>query len=99
MGDWQLSGTTIQLTNLIDASGQYHLSTEVPSHHPTDISERTRYTFTMSLELLSRPLGRWNKLHIQSYNSVNFETGDVCPIFLKHERPFWFSKVRSYALY
>lgn len=51
----------------------------------------------MSLELRSKPLGRWNRLDIQSYDTLNLETGDVTPVALKHERPFWFSKVRSYA--
>lgn len=52
----------------------------------------------MTLDLRSRPLGRWNKLHLQSYDSVNLETGDISPVVLKHERPFWFSKVRSYGV-
>ncbi|KAF9266943.1 hypothetical protein L218DRAFT_956035 [Marasmius fiardii PR-910] len=65
-------------------------------HHPTP--ERSlRYVFTMSLSLRSKPLGRWNRLDIASYDSVHLETGDVHPVALKHERPFWFSKVRSYA--
>ncbi|KAJ4475067.1 hypothetical protein J3R30DRAFT_3337548 [Lentinula aciculospora] len=57
-----------------------------------------RYIFTMHLNLLSRPLGRWNKMDIVSYESVNLETGEVSPVALKHERPFWFSKVRSYSM-
>lgn len=56
-----------------------------------------RYVFTMSLSLWSKPSGRWNRLDITSYDSVYLETGDVHPVALKHERPFWFSKVRSYA--
>ncbi|KAF8634601.1 hypothetical protein AX17_004190 [Amanita inopinata Kibby_2008] len=58
---------------------------------------RTRYMFVMILDLRSRPLGRWNRLDIESYNSVDLETGDMTPVALKHERPFWFSKVRSYS--
>ncbi|KAG7093675.1 hypothetical protein E1B28_007334 [Marasmius oreades] len=68
-----------------------------PSYHPPGMSLRLRYVFTMSLSLRSRPLGRWNKLDITSYDSIHLETGDVHPVALKHERPFWFSKVRSYA--
>ncbi|KAH9479358.1 F-box protein pof7 [Psilocybe cubensis] len=59
--------------------------------------QEPRYTFSMTLNLRSRPLGRWNRMDIESYDSVNIETGDVYPIMLKHERPFWFSKVRSYS--
>jgi F-box protein 9 len=51
----------------------------------------------MSLNLHSRPLGRWNKLTMETYESVNLETGDTGAVVLKHERPFWFSKVRSYG--
>ncbi|KIL69284.1 hypothetical protein M378DRAFT_1054313 [Amanita muscaria Koide BX008] len=60
-------------------------------------SQRTRYMFNMRLDLRSRPLGRWNRLDIESYNSIHLESGDMTPVALKHERPFWFSKVRSYA--
>jgi F-box protein 9 len=56
-----------------------------------------RYTFEMTLNLRSKPVGKWNKMDIQTYDSVNLESGDVHPVALKHERPFWFSKVRSYA--
>ncbi|KAF9466103.1 hypothetical protein BDZ94DRAFT_1158574 [Collybia nuda] len=104
VGTWLLSGTTLHLSNLLDASGRFPLSiTDIPSaplEAPsiTDYSERTRYAFMMTLDLRSRPLGRWNKMNLQSYNSMNLETGDISPVALKHERPFWFSKVRSYAV-
>ncbi|KAJ7577044.1 hypothetical protein C8J56DRAFT_972185 [Mycena floridula] len=90
LGTWRLSGTTVQLSNLLD-----------PSPSPVNADERrSRYSFAMSLTLRSRPvLGRWNRLEIASYDSVNLETGDIYPVKLKHERPFWFSKVRSYSLY
>ncbi|KAJ8095291.1 hypothetical protein PM082_010514 [Marasmius tenuissimus] len=68
-----------------------------PSHNRSVPEHPLRYVFTMTLSLRSRPLGRWNKLDISSYDSVNLETGDAYPVALKHERPFWFSKVRSYA--
>jgi len=55
-----------------------------------------KYTFQMVLSLKSRPVGRWNKLDLLEYDSVAVETGEVSPFMLKHERPFWFSKVRSY---
>ncbi|KAI6041304.1 hypothetical protein EDC04DRAFT_2867306 [Pisolithus marmoratus] len=59
----------------------------------------SRYHFQMTLALHSKPLGRWNKLEILSYESVNVEEGEVVPCVLKHERPFWFSKVKSYPGY
>ncbi|KAI6023883.1 hypothetical protein PISMIDRAFT_29345 [Pisolithus microcarpus 441] len=59
----------------------------------------SRYHFQMTLALHSKPLGRWNRLEILSYESVNVDEGEVVPCVLKHERPFWFSKVKSYPGY
>ena len=56
-----------------------------------------RYSFRMTLTLRSRPLGRWNKLEFDEYESVNLEDGEATALGLKNERPFWFSKVRSYS--
>ncbi|KAF8630167.1 hypothetical protein AX15_003112 [Amanita polypyramis BW_CC] len=68
------------------------------TNHTSIVAEqRSRYMFVMRLDLRSRPLGRWNRLDIESYNSVNLGTGDTAPFSLNHERPFWFSKVRSYS--
>ncbi len=39
---------------------------------------------------------RWNKLDLDHYLSVMQETGEEVAFPLKHERPFWFSKVKSY---
>ncbi len=80
-----------------------HGSGHVHHHHHVHQSSSEslpaiRYVFQMNLTLLSRPLGRWNKMDIVSYDSVNLETGDAAPVALKHERPFWFSKVRSYLV-
>jgi len=108
LGHWKLVGTTVHLSNLVDASGRFALplSGDINISSPTPAtssstsaseSARARYVFTMALTLRSRPLGRWNKMDIESYDSVNIETGDVNPVALKHERPFWFSKVRSYT--
>ncbi|KIO24859.1 hypothetical protein M407DRAFT_25818 [Tulasnella calospora MUT 4182] len=62
-------------------------------------SERifVRYGFEMTLDLKSKPHGRWNKLTFTTYSSVQLETGEREPLVLKHERPFWFSKVKSYT--
>ena len=56
-----------------------------------------RYSFQMTLTLRSRPLGRWNKLEFDKYESMNLEDGEATALGLKNERPFWFSKVRSYS--
>ena len=57
----------------------------------------TRYSFQMVLDLRSRPLGRWNRLDLRAYDSVRVGSGEAVPLALKNERPFWFSKVKSYA--
>jgi len=148
IGNWYLTGTTLNIVNLMDASGKY----EIPGHDLTTLSSelvrpsppsgstsqppapvhttasssqpsrsgrgghhhgahehgtssttnssapaQIRYLFDMSLNLRSKPLGRWNRLDMVTYDSVNLETGDVYPVPLKHDRPFWFSKVRSYS--
>lgn len=93
--------------------GTWHVEASTPSSgsHPTDAlvqiqnlaapfdsaSPAARYVFQMTLALRSRPLGRWNKLDFVRYESVALETGEATPFSLKHERPFWFSKVRSYG--
>lgn len=59
--------------------------------------EAMRYSFQMVLDLRSRPLGRWNRLDISAYESVALETGETSPFPLTNDRPYWFSKVRSYA--
>ncbi|KAF9454313.1 hypothetical protein P691DRAFT_754796 [Macrolepiota fuliginosa MF-IS2] len=121
IGTWALSGTTIILSNLLDASGRYPLPGVIEAHsHPThthsqphfhthnhshshhshghghghsaDSQHAQRYVFVMCLDLHSKPLGRWNRLDIQSYDTINIETGDTTPVALKHDRPFWFSK-------
>ncbi|KAF9047021.1 hypothetical protein BDZ89DRAFT_1108514 [Hymenopellis radicata] len=97
-GRWRLVEDTVYITNLIEATGHLPISidselTEIVFTH----SETVRYVFTMSLHLRSRPVGRWNRLEISAFDSVKVATGDISPVVTKHERPFWFSKVRSYA--
>ena len=60
-------------------------------------THNTRYSFQMVLDLRSRPLGRWNRLDFREYSSVHLGSGEATPLALKNDRPFWFSKVRSYA--
>ena len=99
LGTWYLSGTTVYLSDLMDSScrSRDQLPPTGQSNSGSSENDNTRYVFDMTLKLRSRPLGRWNILDIKSYDSVNLETGDNAPVALKHERPFWFSKVRSYA--
>ncbi|KAG6865162.1 hypothetical protein C0991_004772 [Blastosporella zonata] len=104
IGTWHLTDTTIQLSNLLDASGRFPLPTDdlltmQHAHAHAPAPEGNRYTFVMTLGLVSKPLGRWNKMNIMAYNSVHLETGDINPVALKHERAFWFSKVRSFNAY
>ncbi|KAI5895425.1 uncharacterized protein SCHCODRAFT_02573005 [Schizophyllum commune H4-8] len=96
-GHWRIVGDTVELTNLMDASGRYEPRRPRRGSHAQHNPPRPRYAFTMDLQLRSRPLGRWNKLEMASYNVMNLETGDISPVALKNERPFWFSKVKSYA--
>ncbi|KZW00048.1 hypothetical protein EXIGLDRAFT_723197 [Exidia glandulosa HHB12029] len=60
--------------------------------------KQMRYSFSMTLVLKSKPLGRWNKLDFVEYSSVHLETGEVEPLPMRNERPFHFSKVRRYGL-
>ncbi|KAG9103698.1 hypothetical protein FRC06_008815 [Ceratobasidium sp. 370] len=54
------------------------------------------HSFKMELTLSSRPLGRWNRLTLDSYTSLDSE-GTPSELPIRNERPFWFSKVRSWA--
>ncbi|CAE6456138.1 unnamed protein product [Rhizoctonia solani] len=62
----------------------------------TDPSGKFEHSFRMELTLGSKPLGRWNRLTLDSYMSVNSE-GTPSTLPIRNERPFWFSKVRSWA--
>jgi F-box protein 9 len=84
IGTWRLEGTTVIIDDLVDALGTGGIL--------------SRYGFSMVLNLKSRPLGRWNKLEMVTYNSVNLETGETDTLPIKQEKPFWFSRVKSYAV-
>jgi len=90
-GAWRLTGTTVEIFNLIDAS----VKSTLPVVDADTAS--SRYTFQMTLTLRSRPLGRWNRLDLVAYESVEIASGEAVPVALKHKRPFWFSRVRSYV--
>ena len=99
IGDWRLEGSSVLITNLVERhTHATHAPPAHPSHHD-HVPQPTRYHFQMTLTLRSKPLGRWNKLDLVSYESVNIEDGEVVPLPLKHERPFWFSKVKSWQGY
>ncbi|CAD6572904.1 MAG: hypothetical protein TREMPRED_000685, partial [Tremellales sp. Tagirdzhanova-0007] len=59
-------------------------------------NEVPKYEFEMELILRETGRGRWNKLDISSYNSINLVTGESLGLSLKHQKPFYFSKVKSY---
>ncbi|CAK9782454.1 hypothetical protein CC85DRAFT_146955 [Cutaneotrichosporon oleaginosum] len=65
----------------------------------TDLIEpgsNAKYEFEMELTLRETGRGRWNKLDLVSYSSINLATGEALGLSLKHQKPFYFSKVRSY---
>ncbi|KAJ7879908.1 hypothetical protein B0H14DRAFT_3082801 [Mycena olivaceomarginata] len=93
IGTWKLSGSVITISNLIDASGRFPIP---PISTPGNDQPFARYSFSMILSLSSRPLGRWNKIMMNEYNSVDLENGNTTPLGLRHERPFWFSRVKSF---
>ena len=109
IGEWALDDRIVYITNLSDASNasKLPLPTTFPSSsistsslhpNPNASSHSTRYVFQMTLNLQSRPLGKWNKLEFSGYDSVDLGSGETIPLTLKHERPYYFSKVRSYAI-
>nr|XP_018263038.1 uncharacterized protein I303_04528 [Kwoniella dejecticola CBS 10117]OBR85196.1 hypothetical protein I303_04528 [Kwoniella dejecticola CBS 10117] len=55
-------------------------------------NESPKYEFEMELLLKSTGRGRWNKLEILEYRSINLLTGEVLALALKHQKPFYFSK-------
>lgn len=105
IGHWKLIGTTILITNLQDPSlvAPFPIPNNAhPHNHPNhplnNPNPTTKYTFQMTLELRSKPTpGRWNRLDFKAYDSVQVGSGELVPVALKHDRPFWFSKVRSYV--
>lgn len=51
-----------------------------------------KYEFEMDLALKTTTRGRWNKLEMKTYQSVNLANGEALGLSLKHQRPFYFSK-------
>jgi len=88
---------TLEMKGLLVGSWRLEDSTVVITDLNDPRDRQPCYTFEMTLHLRSKPLGRWNKLELEDYSSVNLGTGEVLPFGLKHERPFWFSRVKSYG--
>ncbi|SNX86541.1 related to F-box protein pof7 [Melanopsichium pennsylvanicum] len=57
-----------------------------------------KYAFRMVFGLRSTTRGRWNKLDLLEYYSVNLINGEVLPLPQKHSRPFHFSRVLAYGV-
>ena len=57
-----------------------------------------KYAFRMVFGLRSTTRGRWNKLDLLEYYSVNLTNGEVLPLPQKHSRPFHFSRVVAYGV-
>ncbi|KAJ1043893.1 hypothetical protein NDA10_001355 [Ustilago hordei] len=57
-----------------------------------------KYAFRMVFGLRSTTRGRWNKLNLLEYYSVNLTNGEVLPLPQKHSRPFHFSRVIAYGV-
>lgn len=58
----------------------------------------SKYAFRMVLTLRCTSRGKWNKMEMVEYCSINLSTGEVLPLPQKHDRPFHFSTVRSYGV-
>ncbi|KIS67033.1 SCF ubiquitin ligase complex subunit HRT3 [Mycosarcoma maydis] len=65
-----------------------------------DLRDRSmhKYAFRMVFSLRSTTRGRWNKLDLLDYYSVNLTNGEVLPLPQKHSRPFHFSRVIAYGI-
>ncbi|WFD27862.1 hypothetical protein MNAN1_002870 [Malassezia nana] len=55
------------------------------------------YAFQMTLHLRASP-GRWHRLDMLAYSSLNLQTAEVVPIPHKHASPFVFSRVVGYGV-
>lgn len=65
-----------------------------------DLKDKTmsRYKFRLILKLDTTSRGKWNRMEVLEYESVNLESGEICPLPLNHKKPFHFSAVRSYGI-
>lgn len=72
-----------------------HPSAKVFKRDKKRKSKERKYDFEMSLSLGSTSRGRWNKLTMGEYVSTNRATGEILPIKLVNQGPFYFSKCVS----
>lgn len=100
-----MKDSTVYITNLTDASSKAILPEvdfDILSRPPSDSGRP--YTFLMELALKSKPIGKWNRLSLFSYSSVDSRNGEVVPLSLTKETEstkngntgFWFSRVLSW---
>ncbi|KIM26198.1 hypothetical protein M408DRAFT_197300 [Serendipita vermifera MAFF 305830] len=82
---------------VVIVDGLLDMGTGASSSTTSTTPATPKYSFRMRLGLRSKPTGRWNKLDILRYESIHLSTDEAVPLPLKHERPYWFSKVRSYG--
>lgn len=54
--------------------------------------DNPKYEFEMDLALRETGRGRWNKLDLSTYSSINLATGETLGLSLRHQKPFYFSK-------
>ncbi|KAK0528244.1 hypothetical protein OC842_004608 [Tilletia horrida] len=64
----------------------------------TDLRDRTlpKYAFRMVFALKSGGRGKWNRLELETYESIHLGNGERLGLPLTHTKPFVFSVVRSY---
>ncbi|KAH8916747.1 hypothetical protein BT69DRAFT_1269958 [Atractiella rhizophila] len=61
-------------------------------------NQNSKYTFRMSGRLSSTQRGKMNKLELENIQTENRRTHELADIPLKHMRPFYFSRVKTYSL-
>lgn len=54
--------------------------------------DEPKYEFEMDIALRETSRGRWNKLDLSRYSTINLRTGEVLHLSLRHQKPFYFSK-------
>jgi len=94
IGTWSLSTSNDNYTSKSESG--LDSTPHITLNNLTDPTGVFGHSFKMELTLSSRPLGRWNRLTLDSYTSLDSE-GTPSELPIRNERPFWFSKVRSWA--
>ena len=93
IGKWELFPNGLQ-------DDQYEHRPPGPKVVVEDLRDRTmqKYAFRMVFSLRQTHRGKWNKLDLLEYFSVNLTNGEVLPLPQKHSRPFHFSRVIPYGI-